>query len=177
MSTPFIGEIKLFAINFAPEDWSVCDGQELPISQNAALFSLLQEQFGGNGNTTFKLPDFRGRVPVHPSGDYPFYQQGFFGGSETVILSQDELPAHRHTAQGVTADGVVAAGVSRVPAKAIDAVTNQPTNNWSAPPANLVEMAQGCISPTGGGQSHANVQPSTVLLFCISLAGLYPQRG
>lgn len=178
MSTPFIGEIKLFAINFAPEDWSACDGQELPISQNAALFSLLQDQFGGNGNTTFKLPDFRGRVPAYPSAEYPFYRQGFFGGLENVTLNQSEMAAHTHTAKGTTDDGVAVIPRGNVPGVAIDAAAQDRMANWSTnSEGTLVALSEGAVSQTGGSQSHANIQPSNVLMFCISLAGIYPQRG
>ncbi|MBP7864538.1 MAG: phage tail protein [Acidobacteria bacterium] len=167
MADPFIGEIKPFAFDWAPRYWSTCSGQVLLISQNTALFSLLGTTYGGNGQTTFSLPDLRGRVPIHFSGTYT---QGAAGGTETVTLTAGQIPQHSHSLRGSNTQGV----------------TNSPAGNaWGGidvsnpvytAAANPVAMAAGALG-AAGGNAHGNVQPSLVLNFCIALTGIFPSRN
>lgn len=170
MSDPFIGEIKMFAGNFAPQGWALCDGQLLPIAQNAALFSLLGTTYGGDGRTTFALPDLRGRVPLHP-GQGPGLSQRRLGeksGQESVTLSEAQMPAHTHTAQ----------------ARPVSAGRNDPENAllarrraYDGEPAPTVTMHPDAIGSAGGGQDHENMQPYLCINFIIALQGLFPSRG
>ena len=176
MSEPFIGQIMMFGGNFAPRGWAFCSGQLLSISQNTALFSLLGTTYGGNGQTTFALPDLRSRVPVH-AGQGPglsSYSLGQQGGTETVTLLQANLPPHTHP--------VNAAGTAPAPAAAA------PANNFLAPaargappifstgPGNTA-MNAGMIGNTGSGTPVPNLQPFTVVHFIIALEGIYPSRN
>jgi microcystin-dependent protein len=165
MAAPFIGEVRLLSFNFAPRGWATCDGQLLPINQNAALFSLLGTTYGGNGSTTFGLPDLRGRAPLHQSNGF---QQGQRGGEESHVLSVAELAAHTH------------------PVNTNSAAANNgaPLNNtWSAQSANAYgttpnnQMNPATIQASGGGQAHPNLQPYLVINFCIALQGIFPSRN
>lgn len=169
MSEMFIGEIRLFAFNFAPKFWATCDGQQLPIAQNQALFSLLGTTYGGNGVTTFALPDLRGRVAVgygslQGGGSYV---QGQAGGAETVTLLGSQLPMHTHP---------VAASTGA-------ATTNVPTSAFpAAPPTGIYASATGLTSTAmttgaGGGQAHSNLQPGLVVNACIAISGIFPSRN
>ncbi len=180
MSEPFIGEIKMVGFNFAPRGWAFCDGQLLPISQNEALFSLLGTIYGGDGRTTFALPDLRGRVPIHP-GNGPglsSYRPGQKGGVETVMLNAAQMPAHNHAAAG-TAKAVNGSGDNTSPSG----------NNWAAlarENAYSDAAADGTmaadnvtvtVANTGGSQAHENRQPYLSITFCIALVGIYPSRN
>ncbi len=171
MSEPYIGEIRLFSFGFAPTGWATCDGQTLNIAQNTALFSLLGTTFGGNGTTTFNLPDFRGRAIIHRSVGYP---QGTAGGKETIALAAaSQLPAHAHA---LTANS--GAGNTNVPANdVLAAVGSDGKSVYAAtkatPPAAL---AAGALSPAGGSAAHNNMQPSLTINYCIALTGYYPMR-
>jgi microcystin-dependent protein len=174
MSNPFVAEIRVFPFNFAPKGWAFCDGQLLPISQNTALFSLLGTTYGGDGKSTFALPNLQGSAPMHP-GQGPglsLHVLGENAGSDTVTLLQSEMPAHTHTVQSLSAgDGV-----------------NSPQNNvWAgggrgAPPtyttstANKVNMSPSGTSVSGSGLPHNNLQPYLTLNFCIALQGVFPPR-
>ena len=185
MSQPFIGEIRMFGLTFAPQHWAKCDGQSMPINDNTALFSLLGITFGGDGRTTFNLPDFRGRVPIH-IGDYTTnygtftYNTGTKGGAETVTLNLNEMPAHSHTAYGVNQDGD-----ERTPSNTgLRMLGNMVTASspYYGPASNLTNMGSPSVlsalgGPGGGAQSHPNIQPTLVVNFCISLSGLYPPRN
>lgn len=174
MAEPFVGEIKFFSFPFPPKNWAPCNGQQLSIAQNQALFSLLGTTFGGNGVTTFGLPDLRGRVPMH-SG--PSAQQGATGGVENVTLISPQMPAHTHQvmvssktngSQEEYANAVIALG----------AVGTTPANVYA--PANsgaLQPLTPAMVSSAGGNQPHTNLQPSLVGNYCIALTGIYPSRN
>ena len=170
---PFIGEIIMFGGNFAPRGWALCDGQLLPISQNTALFSILGTTYGGDGRTTFALPDLRGRVAIH-EGNGPGlsdYRLGQKGGTEHVTLTTAQIPSHSHN---LGADS--AAGTSNVPTNNILANTGGFDNEYSTnnPNTNLKSSA---ISNTGGGQSHTNIQPYLAVNYIIALVGVFPSRS
>jgi microcystin-dependent protein len=170
MSDPLIGEIRMFAGNFAPQGWAFCDGQLLPVAQNAALFSLLGTTYGGDGRTTFALPDLRGRVPVHP-GQGPGLSQrrlGEKGGQESVTLSEAQIPAHVHKALGTNDQATF-----NEPENALLARGRSYENN----PTSEVAMHPDTISSTGGGQDHDNLQPYLCINFIIALQGLFPSRS
>lgn len=171
MSEPFIGEIRMFAGSFAPRSWAFCDGQLLAINQNDALFSLLGTIYGGDGRTTFGLPDARGRIPVH-AGTGPGLSQRRIGsksGSEQVTLTTNELPAHTHPWQATNSPASSTSPAGKAPANALGDVY---TSDFSP-----VGMAGTAVSNTGGSQSHGNLQPFLCLNFIIALFGVYPSRS
>jgi microcystin-dependent protein len=180
MSEPFLGEIRMVGFNFAPRGWAFCDGQLLPISQNTALFSLLGTTYGGDGRTTFGLPDLRGRVPIH-AGNGPglsSYRQGQKGGTEEVTLITNQIPSHSHTAAG-TAAAVSGAGDSKTPTGSTWASLSR-ENAYSSTAADGTMAANNVnvtVNNAGGGQSHTNVQPFLAIYFCIALVGLFPSRS
>ena len=169
MATPFLGSILIVGFNFAPRGFAFCNGQLLPISQNTALFSLLGTTYGGNGQTTFALPDLQGRVPIHPGqgAGLSNYFQGQVGGEESHTLLQNELPAHSHTARGTTSDPT-----QSNPTDGLPAVTSTYANAMADAPMNT-----NMITPTGGGQPHNNIQPYLALNFVIALQGIFPSRN
>ncbi len=167
MAEPFMGEIKIWGLSFAPRNWAYCNGTFLSISQYSALFSLLGTQFGGNGTTTFALPDFRGRAPVHPGQDVP--RTGIIGGAEYITLSEQEMPNHSHSLNVSTATDTTVSPSNALPA--------QSDNPIYANANNLNPMNASSIDAAGQGQPHYNIQPSLVLNFCIALSGLYPSRN
>lgn len=166
MSTPFLGEIKIVSFTFAPKGWAACNGQFLPINQNQALFSLLGTTYGGNGQTTFALPDFRAKAPTHVGNGHT---QGESAGAEAVTLSISQLPTHVHTLAGSSQSSNLAGG----PAGATPAVSTQ---NPYEPTSNAA-MAAASIGNTGGSQAHLNWQPYLVLNFIIALQGIFPSRN
>ena len=172
MSNPFLGTVRLVGFNFAPVGWALCQGQTLSISQDAALFALLGTYFGGNGQTTFNLPDLRGRVAVG-QGQGPGlanYDQGQAGGSETVTLTGSQAPAHTHTmmaAANVTAANPGPGVVLGTPAAAVKLYGS------SAP----TPLAPGSVGPFGSSNPHENRQPSLALNYIIALAGIFPPRS
>lgn len=168
MSDPFVGEIRMFSFNWAPRGWASCNGQTLPIQQNAALYSLLGTQFGGNGSTNFCLPDFQGRMPVHvkqASG----LAQGQKGGSESVTLTSTQMPQHTHTLSGANEAGLVV-----LQPQSVFSNSGEPSYNNTG---TLVPLNTGTCSTAGGGQAHSNIQPSLCVGFCIALTGVYPSRN
>jgi microcystin-dependent protein len=170
MSEPFLGEIRIFPYNFAPRGWAFCQGQILSIAQNTALFSLLGTTYGGNGQTTFALPDLRGRVAVS-SGQGPglsSYSLGEETGVESVTLISTEMPAHNHLVNAANSDATDSAPVGNVPAVI-------PSGGYTATPTG--QMLAGMVSPSGGNQPHTNIQPVLVLNFCIALQGIFPSRN
>ncbi|WP_354687676.1 tail fiber protein [Cupriavidus necator] len=172
MSDQYLGEIRVFACNYPPRDWAACDGQLLPIAQNQALFSLLGTQYGGNGTTTFALPDLRGRAvtgPVNGVLNDPV-------GTATVTLTAAGMPAHHHTVYGDTARAVSTEASARLPARFM-LPNNQsylPTNASPAPV--MTTLSPLAVAPAGESQPHQNMQPYTALMFCIALAGEFPPR-
>ena len=175
MSEPFIGEIKIFAGSFAPRGYAFCDGQLLPINQNTALFSILGTTYGGDGRTTFGLPDLRGRIPMHP-GHGPGLSQRRLGeraGQESVTLSESQMPVHAHSAQGTqeTAD-------SNSPMNALWATTQGNGKKlYDGSPTPNAAMNPGAIGNSGGGQGHENKQPYLCVNFIIALQGVFPSRN
>lgn len=168
MSEPFIGEIRMFASNFAPIGWELCQGQLLPIAQNNALFALLGTTFGGNGTTTFALPDLRGRVPMHPSSTS---QQGTAAGLETVTLTLAQMPAHNHLVATTTATGTLDSFENARFATASDSA------NIYAEGGSQQTLNPGSVSTSGSSQAHLNCQPSLVGNFCIATRGVFPSRN
>jgi len=169
MSDPYLGEIKVFSFNFPPQGWASCSGQQMPIGQNQALFSLLGIAFGGDGKNYFNLPDFRGRVPIHYGNGY---LRGQKGGLEQVAIDLYTLPTHSHDANGSSLDGN-----NWKPGPDTSLATSTTTDDpIYGLPQNMVAMNTGILSEVGGGQSHNNMQPSLVLNFCIATAGTYPPR-
>lgn len=174
MSDPFIGEIKMFGGNFAPRGWAFCNGQLLSIAQNTALFSLLGTTYGGNGQTTFALPNLQGRLPMH-FGQGPGLSNRFLGetgGTEAVTLTAAEMPAHSHTANSVAPRGNSNDATGRYWAD--DAGVSSATYH-SGPPTNT--MHPGAIGNAGGSQPHNNMPPFQCVNFIIALEGIFPSRN
>jgi microcystin-dependent protein len=169
MSQPFLGEIKIISWNYAPKGWAFTNGQFLPINQNQALFSLLGTMYGGNGQTNFALPDFRGRVPVHVGGDLNV--QGQAGGESSHTLTQSEMPQHFHFLNANSTN----TGATNVPTGNL--LANSAPNNLYGPTQNLGALAAGTVTNTGGSQPHENRQPYLVLNFIIALQGIFPSRN
>lgn len=176
MADPFVAEIRIFPFNFAPKGWAFCNGQILPLSQNTALFSLLGTTYGGNGQTTFALPNLQGNVPMHP-GQGPglsLHDLGETGGAETVTLLQSEIPAHAHRLQGLEGDADLPD-----PANKTWGNTASGANPFVFPLANNTDikpMSPFALAPSGGNQPHNNLQPYLTLNFCIALQGVFPPR-
>lgn len=173
MSTPFIGEILMFGGNFAPRSWALCEGQLLAISQNSALFSILGTIYGGDGRTTFGLPDLRGRAPIHfGSGPgLPSYREGQQGGAETVTLNINQIPTHNHAISiGVNTS---AGGENNPNGQFLSSITSGYSEEATSG-ANLGGVSQ---SNVGGSQGHTNMQPYQVVNFIICLFGIYPSRN
>lgn len=172
MSEPFLGEIRIFALNFEPRGWATCDGRLLPISANTALFSILGTTFGGDGRTTFGLPNLQGRIPIGAGSGLGLTPRnlGGTGGTESVTLLTSQLPSHSHSARCNSGNG------------------NQygPANHyWARDAAGAKEygtsgtgyMATAAIAPAGGNQPHNNLQPYSVVNYCIALVGVFPSRS
>jgi microcystin-dependent protein len=172
MADPFVAEIRIFPFNFAPKGWAWCNGQLLPLSQNTALFSLLGTTYGGDGKSTFALPDLQGRAPMHP-GQGPglsLHDLGETGGSETVTLLQSEIPVHTHGLRASLDDA--------------DLAIPTPGRSLAKGSANLyvntapnAAMAPEALAPAGGGQPHNNLMPYLTFYFNIALQGVFPPRS
>jgi microcystin-dependent protein len=173
MSDPFVAEIRIFPFNFAPRGWAFCNGQLLPISQNTALFSLLGTYYGGDGKTTFALPNLQGSAPLHQgqSSTGSLYDLGQSGGSDTITLLQTELPAHAHAASAASGSGP----------------TSPANNTWGTlagrtPPPMYVDgnpnvIMGNALSVAGSSNPHNNMQPYLTLNICIALQGIFPPRS
>jgi microcystin-dependent protein len=159
---PFIGEIRLVPFTFAPQGWALCAGQLLPINGNQALFALIGTNFGGDGRTTFALPDLRGRVPVGMGPSDPI---GSTGGQETVKLTVAQLPAHAHAVRGHNG-----ASTTKSPASAV------PATGGAYAPTQNAPMAAAMLAKTGSGQAHENRQPYQTLNYIIALQGIFPSQ-
>ena len=198
----FIGQIIMFAGNFAPRDWAFCDGELLPISQNQSLYSILGTTYGGDGRTTFGLPDFRGRVPIGQGqgNGLTTRRMGEQIGIEDVTLSTAQMPIHSHAAETTISGSSVTA---KLKASSAEGTTNVPLNNYLAKPSNIglqsinmydssadIEMASDAIEidlsavtanttsdDTGGNSAHNNIQPSLVMNYIICVNGVYPSRS
>lgn len=173
MSTPYIGEIRLFAGSFAPLGWALCQGQLLAIAENETLFNLIGTTYGGDGEQSFGLPDLRGRVPIHQGagpGRSPRFI-GELGGTEAVTLSDAQLPAHSHTVFATTAPASATAG----PAGGVLATASVPLYGSTVSGTTLAPAA---ITPaSGGNQPHENMAPFLALNYIISLYGIFPQQS
>ena len=167
MSEPFLAEIRMVSFNFAPKGWALCNGQVLPINQNQALFSLLGTTYGGNGQTTFALPNLQGRTPIHFSGSHPI---GETAGEAAHTLILTELPLHGHAMTATTADADL-----KSPPASLSARAANETYATSGPLVSL--SAQAVSSNTGGNQAHSNLQPYLTLNFVIALQGIFPSRN
>ena len=162
---PFVGEIRIFAGNFAPRGWAFCEGQQLPISENDQLFSLIGTTYGGDGNTTFALPDLRGRVAIDQDQQFAI---GALGGQETVVLSPPQIAAHSHS--------VAAAGAEANRTSPAGALWAGGSNSYSPAHPDQVMSHNGTILPNGGGQPHQNMMPFLTINFIIALQGTFPVR-
>lgn len=177
MAEPFISEMRMFGFNFAPRKWALCDGQVLPISQNQTLYALIGTIYGGDGRSTFALPDMRGRVPVH-TGRY--ITLGSRGGSETVTLTAAQLPPHTHQLEATSDNGETQVFAGASLAAGFDSrLAKQIPQDMYAEPSELELRAlnSATITEEGSGQPHNNVQPSQVVNFCMALEGLFPSRN
>lgn len=169
----YLGEIRMFAGNLPPRGWALCNGQLLPINQNQALFSLLGTTYGGNGQSNFALPDFRGKVPVH-FGQGPGlsdYSLGQTGGSETATISISQMPAHNHQVTAVTVEGNQNSPAGNLPAN-----TKNLDQEYSTSAADTT-MNAAMIGYTGGGQAFSIKAPTNTVTFIIAISGIYPPRN
>jgi microcystin-dependent protein len=175
MAEPFIGEIRMVGFNFPPKGWTFAEGQILPINTNQSLYSVYGTMYGGDGRTTFGLPDLRGRIPIHAGtgNGLPTYDIGQYGGAPTVTLQQTQIPSHTHTGSLKASD--------------------QAQNNNQASPNSLCKPALGiydaltpdknmhpdsiAVQNSGGGQAHDNMMPYIAVNFCVALVGLFPSRN
>jgi microcystin-dependent protein len=170
MAQPYVGEIRMFGGNFAPAGWMFCDGQLLPISENETLFNLIGTTYGGDGQSTFALPDLRGRLPIHQgTGAGITYQLAETGGVESVTINTNTLPMHNHAfiASQAVATQVNASG---------NVVGQSASIDWYIQDTPSVNMAANAITPVGGSQPHENTQPYLALSFIISLFGIFPHQ-
>ena len=168
MAEPFLSEIRIMPFVFAPKGWALCNGQLLPINQNQALFSLLGTTFGGDGQTTFALPNFQGRTPIHVGNGHTLGEQG---GAQSHTLSITELPTHTHSLQG---SSVLGNSVNPKSVTAGNVLASDPGNAYASTSDALTALNAASISNIGGSQAHLNMQPFLVLNFCIALQGIFP---
>jgi microcystin-dependent protein len=175
VSEPFLSEIRMFGFNFAPRGWALCDGQILPINQNQALFSLLGTIYGGDGRTSFALPDLRGRTPVHFGSGFV---QGQRSGEEAHTLQTNELPQHTHTASATGDQGsdTNIEGATGEPNNVLASQARRGRPIYSGPAA-LTLMHPGTVANTGGNQAHNNMQPYRTISFAIAIQGVFPSRN
>ena len=175
MADPFVAEIRIFAFNFAPRGWAFCNGQILPISQNTALFSLLGTTYGGNGQSTFALPDMQGNAPMHPGQGQGLSLRdlGEMSGSTTVTLLVSEIPFHNHTllANPNAGDNLIPS-----PTTSLASSTGGSLYVTGASNPPMAQMAFQALTPAGGSLPHNNMQPYLTLNFCIALQGVFPPR-
>lgn len=176
MSQPYVGEIRMFGFNFVPRDWQACDGSLLSISQNDVLFALIGTTYGGDGQTTFAVPDLRGRVPIH-QGQGPGlsnYIIGQVAGTETVTLLGTQMPAHTHSVQATTAAATTGTPGTGVMSGTVSGDTMYATDITGLTP---IPTAPQGVTSAGGNQPHENCMPTLTAQFCISLYGIFPQQA
>jgi microcystin-dependent protein len=166
MAEPFLAEIRIVSFNFAPKGWAMTNGQFLPINQNQALFSLLGTTYGGNGQTTFALPDLRGCSPIHFGAGFTLGQKG---GEQAHTITMSEMPAHTHFVNGTTTVGTVNSGNQNVLGVSQAAVYEGPLNLTTLLPASVTNV--------GGSQAHLNMQPFLTLTTVIALQGIFPSQN
>jgi microcystin-dependent protein len=164
MAQPYVGEVRMFAGNFAPVGWMFCEGQLLPISENETLFNLIGTTYGGDGESTFALPDLRGRVPLHQGNGFILAETG---GAEEITLTIGQIPAHSHPLLGSTVNGAQ-------PAPEGNVLASSTVITPYAPETVTVAMAQAAVGSVGGSQPHTNFQPYLCINFIISLFGIFP---
>jgi microcystin-dependent protein len=167
MAEPFLSEIRIMSFGFAPKGWAQCDGQLLPINQNQPLFALLGTTYGGNGQTTFALPNLKGQVPMHMGAGHTL---GETGGQEAHTLALSEMPQHTHVLNGTSNAGTALVPGGNLLAKNANLGYHGPDNQLGA-------MAAGTIANAGGSQAHENRQPLLTLNFCIALQGIFPSQN
>ena len=167
MAEPFLSEIRIFSFDFPPKGWAFCNGQFLPINQNQALFALLGTTYGGNGQTTFALPNLQGRVPIHEGSGHTL---GEAAGSTAVTISQQTMPQHLHFLNVTSADGTATDPTGNYYAKALN-------NAYASAGGNLVSMSANSVGHVGGSQPHTNMMPYLALNFCIALQGIFPSQN
>jgi microcystin-dependent protein len=172
MADPFVAEIRMFGFNFAPTGWAQCNGQLLPISQNTALFSLLGTFYGGDGKSTFALPNLQTSVPLHEGQGQGLSQYfiGQQGGSQFVTLLESEIPAHTHSWRASAADGIAQSPIDQMTGTGIGV-------QFYAAPASLTQLAPQALPPAGGSLPHNNMMPYLVVNFCIAMQGVFPPRS
>ena len=173
MADPFLSEIRIFSFNFAPQGWAMCNGQFLPINQNQALFSLLGTTYGGNGQTTFALPDLRGRAPIHFGNSITLGERA---GEENHTITQGEMPAHTHTVTAI-APGNGGSNVNNPSGAFLSNSAPAEIYGNAAGSPGLLALNPAAISSIGGSQAHNNMQPSLTLNLCIALQGIFPSRN
>jgi len=166
MAEPFLSEIRIFSFNFPPKGWAFCNGQILPISQNTALFSLLGTVYGGDGKSTFALPNLRGRAPIHMGDGHTLGEQA---GSTSVTITQQTMPTHLHFMQASSLSGNQLTPTNRLPANVQAKIYNDPVS--------LTTLSPQSVSSVGGSQPHNNMMPYLVLNFCSALQGIFPSRN
>ncbi|WP_299866461.1 tail fiber protein [uncultured Hoeflea sp.] len=173
MSEPFLAEVRLLGFNFAPRGWAFCDGQILPINQNQSLYSLLGTTYGGDGRTSFALPDLRGRTPIHTgrSNGGAAHTLGQKSGEETHTLQANEMPQHDHVLQASASDANAVNVTGAVLARTASA------DSYRTDLTALTSLGAGTVLNVGGGQAHENMQPYIAVNFCIALQGLFPSRN
>lgn len=164
MAEPFLSEIRIMSFGFPPKGWALCDGQQLPINQNQALFSLLGTTYGGDGRVTFGLPNLQGNVPIHMGSGHTLGERG---GEQAHTLSVGELPTHVHSFNGNTDNADAAAPTGNMFGT---------VNNLYGSPDNLTNLNPATIANIGGSQAHLNMQPFLVLNFSIALQGIFPSQ-
>jgi microcystin-dependent protein len=164
MAQPYVGEIRMFAGNFAPAGWMFCEGQLLPISENETLFQLIGTTYGGDGQSTFALPDLRGRIPIHQGSGFILAETG---GAEEITLTVNQIPAHTHPLLASANPGVASNAQGNLPC-------SSPSLLWYVEDTPAANMRAGIVSPVGGSQPHTNFQPYLCVDFIISLFGIFP---
>ena len=164
MAQPYVGEIRMFGGNFAPVGWEFCEGQHMPIAENETLFQLIGTTYGGDGQSSFALPDLRGRVPVHQGGGL---QYAVPSGVESVTLTQQQIPTHTHPFLAADVDGTITSAANALPARSQNIT---PYINFPAD----TNMAATAVAPVGGSQPHENCQPFLCVDFIISMFGIFP---
>lgn len=181
--TPHVGEIRIFAGNFAPAGWMFCEGQTLPISEYETLFVLLGTTYGGDGQETFNLPDLRGRVPIHMGyGDGTSYSIGEMGGTEMATLTLQQIPAHNHSALGKITIPVRGDSAGHLASPANGAIAVSPTKKFFSKTESLsgemapLDLGTSAVSPNGASQPHENMQPFLAVHYIISLFGIFPSQ-
>ena len=167
MAEPFLSEIRIMSFGFAPKGWALCNGQVLPINQNQALFSLLGTTYGGNGQTTFALPNLQGKTPIHVGNGHTL---GETGGEQNYTLSIQETPTHTHTATATSTSGGVIIPTGNL-------LAGGAPQEYHAPDANLAAMNAATLGSAGGSQAHLNMQPFLTLTFSIALQGIFPSQN